>query len=158
LRPSPRAQRALESTPLTRPKFAVIVARRFRYTASALRADERRERVNAIEQAQQLIDRLNSTQPNRTQIRAIATEYGKNQETADELWTHGGTSARLLALLMLDLKAITTHSTAIMITDIEAADPAAQWKSDGKPGSDPWRYLSHQQITTNRCRQRASTT
>ena len=60
--------------------------------------------MNAIEHAQQLIDRLNSTQPGHTQIRAIATEYGKNQETADELWKHGGTSSRLLALLMLDLK------------------------------------------------------
>ncbi len=82
--------------------------------------------MNAIEQAQQPIDRLNRTQPNLTQIRAIAKEYGKNQDTADELWKQGGNSARLLALLMLDLKAITMPAMDHMIADIEAAAPQDQ--------------------------------
>ncbi len=82
--------------------------------------------MNAIEQAQQPIDRLNRTQPNLTQIRAIAKEYGKNQDTADELWKQGGNSARLLALLMLDLKAITMPAMEHMIADIEAAAPQDQ--------------------------------
>ena len=77
--------------------------------------------MNSIEHAQKLFDRLSSTKPNLTQIRAIAKEYGKNQETADYLWTHGGTSSRLLALLILDLKAIDNSSIEIMIGDIESA-------------------------------------
>jgi len=82
--------------------------------------------VTAIEQAQQLIDRLNSTKPNLTQIRAIAKECGKNQEAADYLWQHGGTSARLLSLLILDLKAINPGTIERMIADIEAAEPQDQ--------------------------------
>ena len=50
--------------------------------------------MNAIEQAQQQLDRLNSTRPSLTRLRAIAKEYGKNQETADQLWKSGATSAR----------------------------------------------------------------
>ncbi|HEY0602576.1 MAG TPA: DNA alkylation repair protein [Herpetosiphonaceae bacterium] len=82
--------------------------------------------MNSLEDAQQLIDTLNSTKPNLTQIRAIAKEYGKNQETADELWKQGGTSARLLALLILELKAINTRSVESMIADIESAPPQDQ--------------------------------
>lgn len=82
--------------------------------------------MNAIEDAQQLIDRLNSTKPNLTQIRAIAKEYGKNQEIADELWKHGEANARLLALLIVDLKAINTGSIENMISDIESADKQDQ--------------------------------
>jgi 3-methyladenine DNA glycosylase AlkD len=82
--------------------------------------------VNAIEQAQQLVDQLHRTQPNLTQLRAIAKEYGKHQETADALWKQGGTSARLLALLMMDLKAINPGSIEILIADIAAVDPQDQ--------------------------------
>lgn len=82
--------------------------------------------MTASEDAQQLIDRLNSTQPNLTQIRAIAKEYGKTQEVADSLWQHGGTSARLLSLLILDLKAISPRSIEHMIADIEAVEPQDQ--------------------------------
>jgi 3-methyladenine DNA glycosylase AlkD len=76
--------------------------------------------VNSIENAQTLVDRLTSTKPNLTQIRAIAKEYGKNQETADYLWMHGETSSKLLSLLILDLKAMNNRSIEIMISDIEA--------------------------------------
>lgn len=77
--------------------------------------------MNAIDDAQQLVDQLNSTQPNLTEIRAIAKEYGKNQAIADELWKHGLTNSRLLALLMLDLKMMNPRSIALMIADIESA-------------------------------------
>lgn len=77
--------------------------------------------MNSIDHAQKLLDRLSSTQPNLTQIRAIAKEYGKHQETADELWKHGETNARLLALLNLDLKAMNTHSIERMIAEIASA-------------------------------------
>lgn len=78
--------------------------------------------MNAIETAQQLTERLNRTQPNLTQIRSIATDSGKNQLIADELWTQGGTNARLLALLMFDLKALDQRSIERMIADVEAAE------------------------------------
>lgn len=78
--------------------------------------------MNAIEQARGLVDRLASTKPNLTQIRAIANECGKNQETADELWKHGETSSRLLALLVLELKAVNHQSVERLIADIEAAE------------------------------------
>jgi 3-methyladenine DNA glycosylase AlkD len=58
--------------------------------------------MKATEQARQLVDRLTSTKSNLTQIRTIATECGKNQAIANELWKHGETSARLLALLILE--------------------------------------------------------
>lgn len=77
--------------------------------------------MNSIEDVQTLIDTLNSAQPNLTQLRTIAKDYGKNQESADELWKHGERNSRLLALLILDLKAINTRSIEGMIVDIESA-------------------------------------
>ncbi|MDQ5851771.1 MAG: DNA alkylation repair protein [Chloroflexota bacterium] len=78
--------------------------------------------MSSIEDAQKLVDKLTtSTKPNLTQLRAIAKAYGKNQETADELWMHGATSSRLLALLVLDLKAMNTRSIERMIADVESA-------------------------------------
>lgn len=82
--------------------------------------------MNAMERAQQLIDRLSSTRPNLTQLRAIAIECGKDQLVADALWTHGGTSARLLALRMLELRAIDAGTIERMIADIEVADEQEQ--------------------------------
>lgn len=82
--------------------------------------------MNASETVQPLIDRIHRTQPNLTQIRAIATEVGKRQETADALWTHGSTAARLLALLVLELKAMTPQAIERMIADIEIAAPQDQ--------------------------------
>jgi 3-methyladenine DNA glycosylase AlkD len=79
--------------------------------------------VSASENAQQIVDRLNRTKPNLTQLRAIAKEHGKDQDTADELWRSGATSARLLALLVLDLKATGAPAIERMIADIEAAAP-----------------------------------
>jgi 3-methyladenine DNA glycosylase AlkD len=77
--------------------------------------------VHSIDQAQHLLERLTSTQPNLTGIRAIANECRKDQATADYLWKQGATSARLLALLLLDLKALSPRSIEIMVADIEAA-------------------------------------
>lgn len=56
--------------------------------------------------AQVLLERLDSTRPNNTEIRAIAKELGKNAGLAAELWKSGGFSARMLSLLILDLKAV----------------------------------------------------
>jgi 3-methyladenine DNA glycosylase AlkD len=93
---------------------------------STRRPRERKPRVTASDTARQLIDRLNRTEPNLTQLRSIATEYGKNQAIADELWMQGGTRSRLLALLVVDLKAMDTQSIERMIADIEAAAPQDQ--------------------------------
>ena len=82
--------------------------------------------MNAIDHAQTLVDRLRATQPNLTQLRAIAKAHGNNQETADELWKQGETRSRLLALLMLDLKAMNPRSIERMIADIESSEEQNQ--------------------------------
>jgi hypothetical protein len=74
------------------------------------------------------IETLDTTRPNLTKIREIANAYGKNQETATHLWKYGGTYARLLSLLILDLKAVDTGYVERMIQDIEAADKEDQRK------------------------------
>lgn len=76
--------------------------------------------MNSVAHAQHLVERLASTTPNLTQIRAIAKGVGKDQETAERLWNQGEANARLLALLIMDLKAISVHSLEHMLADIEA--------------------------------------
>jgi 3-methyladenine DNA glycosylase AlkD len=75
---------------------------------------------------QKQIDQLDTTKPNLTKIREIANEYGKNQETAMQLWKHGGTYSRLLSLLIMDVKAIDNGYIETMIQDIEAPDKQDQ--------------------------------
>ena len=75
----------------------------------------------ADETAPQIIDRLEATRPNLTQLRAIAKDLGKRQEIASYLWQHGGTSAQLLALLIMDLKALSPESIERMLADIATA-------------------------------------
>jgi 3-methyladenine DNA glycosylase AlkD len=76
--------------------------------------------------AQSIINRLQQTEPNLTTIRAIATEIGKNQDLAEELWRHGGAKPRLLSLLIVKLKAIDTLSLGTLVADIEHAEEADQ--------------------------------
>ena len=76
--------------------------------------------------AQVLLQRLDSTRPNNTEIRAIAREQGKNAELAAHLWKHGGFSARMLSLLILDLKAVDVPRIQRMIADLEAAADAKE--------------------------------
>ncbi len=77
-------------------------------------------------EAQVLLERLESTRPNNTAIRAIAKEQGKNSELAVHLWKNGGFSSRMLSLLILDLKAVDVRYVEMFIADIEAADGKEQ--------------------------------
>jgi 3-methyladenine DNA glycosylase AlkD len=78
--------------------------------------------MTSATQAQALLERLERTRPNDTEIRAIAKELGKNAELAAQLWIHGDYSARMLSLLILELKAVDVPYIERMIADIEAAD------------------------------------
>jgi 3-methyladenine DNA glycosylase AlkD len=72
-------------------------------------------------EAQALLERLDRTRLN-TEIRTIAKEVGKNTGLAAHLWKHGGFSARMLSLLILDLKAVDVPRIEGMIADIEAVE------------------------------------
>jgi 3-methyladenine DNA glycosylase AlkD len=82
--------------------------------------------MTSATEAQALLDRLDSTRPNNTQIRSIAKEQGKNAELAAYLWKNGGFSARMLSLLILDFKAVDVPYIERMIVDLEAADGKEQ--------------------------------
>lgn len=82
--------------------------------------------MSSATEAQALLERLDGTRPNNTEIRAIAKEQGKNADLAAHLWKHGGFSARMLSLLVLDLKAVDVPSLERMISDLEAADGKEQ--------------------------------
>ena len=82
--------------------------------------------MNSATEAQVLLERLESTRPNNTELRTIAKEQGKNAELAAYLWKHGGFSARMLSLLILDLKAVVVPCIETLISDIEAADAKEQ--------------------------------
>ena len=72
-----------------------------------------------------LLERLAGTRLN-TEIRAIAKEQEKNAELAAHLWTHGGFSARMLSLLILDLKAVDVAYIDRLIADIDATADAKE--------------------------------
>ena len=78
--------------------------------------------MTAATGAQAVLERLESTRPNNTQIRTIAKELGKNPALAAQLWASGGFSARMLSLLILDLKAVDVPYLERMIADIGAVD------------------------------------
>jgi 3-methyladenine DNA glycosylase AlkD len=82
--------------------------------------------MSSATQAQALLERLDSSKPNNTEIRAIARELGKDAELAAHLWRNGGFSARMLSLLILDLKAVDVPWMEGMISDLEAADGKEQ--------------------------------
>jgi 3-methyladenine DNA glycosylase AlkD len=76
--------------------------------------------------AQALLDRLDSTRPNNTQIREIAKEQGKSSELAAHLWKHGGFSARMLSLLVLELKKVDVPYLEMLISDLDAVEGKEQ--------------------------------
>ncbi|HEU4882575.1 MAG TPA: DNA alkylation repair protein [Longimicrobium sp.] len=82
--------------------------------------------MSSATEAQALLERLDSTRPNNTEIRAIARAQGKNAELAAHLWKNGGFSARMLSLLILDLKAVDVPWMERMITDLEAVEGREQ--------------------------------
>jgi 3-methyladenine DNA glycosylase AlkD len=82
--------------------------------------------MSSATDAEALLERLDSTRPNNTQIRAIAREQGKNPELAAHLWKSGGFSARMLSLLILDLKRVDVPHIERMIADLEAAEGREQ--------------------------------
>jgi 3-methyladenine DNA glycosylase AlkD len=82
--------------------------------------------MSAATEAQTLLERLAGTRPNNTEIRAIAKEQGKNPELAAHLWKNGGFSARMLSLLITDLKTVDVPWLERMISDLEAADGKEQ--------------------------------
>ncbi len=82
--------------------------------------------MSSATEAQALLERLDGTRPNNTGIRTIAREQGKNAELAAHLWKHGGFSARMLSLLILDLKVVDVPWIERMISDIEAVDGKEQ--------------------------------
>ncbi len=82
--------------------------------------------MSVATEAQALLERLDRTRPNNTEIRAIAKEQGKSPELAAHLWKHGGFSARMLSLLVLDLRAVDVPYLERMIADLEAADGKEQ--------------------------------
>ena len=75
---------------------------------------------------QRLIDRVDTEKPNLTALRAIATEHGKDHETAEHLWAQGATNLRMLSLLIMDLKAIDRGYLERMIADVETAQEQGQ--------------------------------
>ena len=82
--------------------------------------------MSTVTEARLLTERLESTRPNNTQIRAIAKEVGKNARLAAELWKNGGFSSRMLSFLILELKAVDVARMEMMIADLEAADGKEQ--------------------------------
>jgi 3-methyladenine DNA glycosylase AlkD len=87
--------------------------------------------MTIVEDAKRHIHHLEHSNANLTAIRTMANEIGKSQELAEYLWMPGGTKSRLLALLVLELKAVDTTYLATMIKDIErATEPDQRQLSD----------------------------
>ena len=82
--------------------------------------------MKSATEAQVLLERLERTRPNNTELRTIAKEQGKNAELAAYLWKHGGFSARMLSLLILELKAVDVPYMEMLVADIESADAKEQ--------------------------------
>jgi 3-methyladenine DNA glycosylase AlkD len=82
--------------------------------------------MSSATEAQALLERLDSARPNNTQIRTMAKEQGKNAELAAHLWNSGGFSARMLSLLIMDLKTVDVPYIERMISDLEAVDGKEQ--------------------------------
>jgi 3-methyladenine DNA glycosylase AlkD len=82
--------------------------------------------MSSTTDAQALLERLEATRPNNTEIRAIAKEQGKSSELAAHLWESGGFSARMLSLLVLELRAVDVPYLERLVCDVEAADGKEQ--------------------------------
>jgi 3-methyladenine DNA glycosylase AlkD len=77
-------------------------------------------------EARALLERIDGKRLLNTEIRAIAKEQGKNAELAAYLWENGGFSARMLSLLILELKAVDGPLIQRMIADLESAEDAGE--------------------------------
>ncbi len=82
--------------------------------------------MSSAPDARAVLERLESTRPNNTEIRTIAKELGKNAGLAAQLWKSGDYTARMLSLLIVELKAVGVHTIEQMIADIEATDAKDQ--------------------------------
>lgn len=82
--------------------------------------------MSSATESQALLDRLTSTRPNNTQIREIAKEVGKDAGLAASLWESGGFAARMLSLLILDLKTVDVPYVQRLIADLESAEGKEQ--------------------------------
>jgi 3-methyladenine DNA glycosylase AlkD len=82
--------------------------------------------MSSATEARVLLERLDRTRPNNTEIRTIAKEQGKSSEFAAHLWKNGGFSARMLSLLILDLKPVDVPYIESLISDIEAVADARE--------------------------------
>jgi 3-methyladenine DNA glycosylase AlkD len=67
-------------------------------------------------------NRLESEKITSTEIRTIAKEIGKDHELADDLWTAKDTNHRMLAVLVMDRKQISSDYLAVFMGDIERRD------------------------------------
>jgi 3-methyladenine DNA glycosylase AlkD len=85
--------------------------------------------MSSTPQARLLLERLDAARPNNTETRAIAKELGKSSELAAHLWKSGGFHARMLSLLVLELKAVDVPYVEMLVADIEAADADAREQS-----------------------------
>lgn len=81
--------------------------------------------MSSTTEARALLERLNGIRLN-TEIRAIAKEQGKNAELAAYLWKNGGFSARMLSLLILDLKAVDVPYIERLVADLEGDEGKEQ--------------------------------
>jgi 3-methyladenine DNA glycosylase AlkD len=66
-----------------------------------------------------LIEKLDGIRPLNTRIRALAKEHGRDHAAALLLWKRGDFKSRMLALLLLDLKAVDLPLVDSLIADIE---------------------------------------
>lgn len=82
--------------------------------------------MSATPDARDVLERIERTKPNNTQLRALAKELKKNHPLAVELWKSGGFSARMLSFLLLDLKAVDVAALESMIADLEKAEGKEQ--------------------------------
>lgn len=82
--------------------------------------------MSSAAEAQAVLERLDRARPNNTEIRAIAKEQGKNSALAAHLWRNGGFSARMLSLLIVDLKAVDVPYIEMLLYDLEAAADAKE--------------------------------
>jgi 3-methyladenine DNA glycosylase AlkD len=82
--------------------------------------------MNAATDAQALLERLDSIRPLNTEIRALAKQQGKSSEVAAHLWKSGRFSARMLSLLILDLKTVDMPCIERLIGDLESAEGKEQ--------------------------------
>ena len=82
--------------------------------------------MSSAAEAQALVERLDRARPNNTEIRSIAKEQGKSAELAAYLWKHGGFSARMLSLLILELKTVDVPYMEMLIASIAVAEGKEQ--------------------------------